>query len=235
MFFNFSTSCMHKNFVLVFHKENNGQLFEKIIIALKARYRLVSIAELEELFVQKKRFSNICHISFDDGDESFYRVVYPVLKKHNVPVSLFVSPDIISSGANYWFQEMEGVDESIMKDILADQLNISPHAIEKYPVSSVLKCLPYNKIKNAIEIYQQNNDCKRKPSQNMSTEQLKEVAASGLVAVGAHTINHPVLKNEVILIYDPEIMTLYMSLSRSYLVYISVLPCCFSCCTTPTL
>ena len=30
----------------------------------------------------------------------------------------------------------------------------------------------------------------------MNIEQLKEVEASGLVTVGAHTLNHPVLKNE---------------------------------------
>ena len=45
---------MAKSLVLVFHKEENGPLLEKIIIALKASYRLVLAAALEDLLLQKK-------------------------------------------------------------------------------------------------------------------------------------------------------------------------------------
>ncbi|HMI78921.1 MAG TPA: hypothetical protein VK484_09005, partial [Ferruginibacter sp.] len=76
---------MGKSFVLIFHKEENGQLFEKIIIALKARYTLLSLEQLEELLISKKEIKNNCHISFDDGDRSFYNITFPLLKKHNIP------------------------------------------------------------------------------------------------------------------------------------------------------
>ncbi len=187
---------MRKNIVLVFHKENDGLWFEKVVIALKAKYRIISLEELEQVLVEKKNQENICHISFDDGDESFYRVIFPILRKQGIPASLFVSPDIISSGTNYWFQDMEGFDETIMKNILANQLNVSTTTLDKYAVSAILKCLPFIKIKNAIEVYQLHNNCENKSPQNMSAVQLREVDASGLVAVGAHTINHPILKNE---------------------------------------
>ena len=133
---------MSKSLVLVFHKEENGHLFEKIIIALKARYSLLSAAALEELLVQKKVLKNICHISFDDGEKSFYNIIFPLLKKHQVPVSLFVSPDKISSGSNYWFQQMEGFDEQVLKNIIAQQLNISVDSVINFSAMSIFNCLP---------------------------------------------------------------------------------------------
>ncbi|MCY7293728.1 MAG: hypothetical protein LH615_16245 [Ferruginibacter sp.] len=57
---------MAKSLVLVFHKEENGPLFEKIILSLKARYNLLSAAALEDLLLRKQRPASVCHISFDD-------------------------------------------------------------------------------------------------------------------------------------------------------------------------
>lgn len=187
---------MGKSLALVFHKEENSAMFEKILIALKARYRLVSAAELEELLLQKKELKNFCHISFDDGDRSFYNIIFPLLKKHKVPVSLFVSPQIIISGNNYWFQEIIGYDEDILKNILAKQLQISVDLIKKYSCQSILKCLQVKQINNVIEHYLQHTKGEKKTSQNMSAGELIEVEASGWVTIGAHTISHPVLKNE---------------------------------------
>lgn len=187
---------MAKSLVLVFHKEDNGPLFEKIIIALKARYTLISVEKLEDVLLNKTGQKNICHISFDDGYKSFYTAVYPILKKHQVPVSLFVSPHIISSNSNYWFQEIKGYDEQLLKQILARQMNISLHTISKFPISAIFKCLPANIIKNIIGQYQQQTACEFKAAENINTDQLNEMSASGLVTVGAHTVNHPVLKYE---------------------------------------
>ena len=80
---------IHKSLVFNFHNEQDATLFEKIIVSLKAKYQLVSIGELERLLLQKKKPDNICHISFDDGERSFYNIIFPVLKKYDVPVSLF--------------------------------------------------------------------------------------------------------------------------------------------------
>jgi peptidoglycan/xylan/chitin deacetylase (PgdA/CDA1 family) len=187
---------MAKSLVLVFHKEENGPLFEKIIIALKARYTLVPVAQLKDLLLNKKELKKVCHISFDDGYKSFYTVVFPILKKYKVPVSLFVSPEIIIAEKNYWFQEIEGYDEVLLKNILAQHLNISYNSICRFPIKAIFKCLPVSTIKEIIEHYQQQTSCGIKDSENINIDQLKEMSSSGLVTIGAHTINHPVLANE---------------------------------------
>ena len=187
---------MSKPLVLTFHKEEDGPLFEKIIIALKAGYRLVSIEQLEMLLLQKQSTKNICHISFDDGERSFYSTIFPLLIKHNVPVSLFISPDVVSFNTNYWFQEIEGWDEKILKSILAQHLNMRSDKLKEFPATSILKNLSFHNISAIIESYRQQTGSEKKAPQNMNTDELKTVDASGLVTVGAHTLNHPVLANE---------------------------------------
>lgn len=61
---------------------------------------------------------------------------------------------------------------------------------------AIFKCLPVNTIKEIIGQYQQQAGCNTKASENINIDQVKEMAASGLVTFGAHTINHPVLANE---------------------------------------
>jgi peptidoglycan/xylan/chitin deacetylase (PgdA/CDA1 family) len=187
---------MGKGIVLYFHNEENEVLFESIILALKSRYRLVSAAQLEELLQQQKDLKNVCHITFDDGERSFYNIIFPILKKHQVPVSLFISPEIINSNKNFWFQEIRGYEPTIMKDIIAAQLQIPGEKIAAYTYQDILKNLTFAGINKIINAYQQQTGCGQKASVNMSLPEVLEVERSGLVTIGAHTINHPILKNE---------------------------------------
>ena len=146
---------MGKSLILNFHNEINGALFERIILALRSRYQLISLEQLEQLLLQKKRLKNICHISFDDGERSFYQVVFPILKKYNVPASLFLSPDIVSYGKNFWFQEAKGYDNGIMKSLIVKRLGIALEGIKKFSYLEIFKSLPINDIIELIEAYQQ--------------------------------------------------------------------------------
>lgn len=187
---------MSRGIVLIFHKEEDSGLFEKIILALKDRYSLVSANQLEQLIREGKSTRNVCHITFDDGLLSFFTVIFPLLKKHYTPASLFVSPEIIRAGDNFWFQEIEGYNETILKKIMAVELNVSLDKLKGYPSQTIFKCLRVDQIKKIIALYQHQTKCGKKVQQNMTIEQLREVDASGLVSVGAHTMNHPVLQNE---------------------------------------
>ncbi len=187
---------MAKGLVLVFHKEDDGVLFEQILLALKSGYSLVTAAELEQVLLQKKSTANTCHITFDDGLLSFYTVIFPLLKKHKTPASLFVSPEVIASGNNFWFQETEGYDETAFKNIISSELDLPVTKLAGFSSQQVLKCLPVNRINKIIESYRQQTGSEKKSPRNMNADQLRELDASALVTIGAHTINHPVLKNE---------------------------------------
>ena len=171
-------------------------MFERIIVSLKANYQLVSAEELELLLLQQEKLKNICHISFDDGEKSFYNKIFPVLKKHSVPVSLFLSPEIVTTNSNFWFQESMGYNNDLVKKLIAQRMQITVDAIRPYSFQQVCKNLPIDDIMAVIGSYQQLTHCGSKAPMNMNLDEMLEVHRSGLVTIGAHSLHHPILKNE---------------------------------------
>lgn len=182
--------------IINFHLVNDIDWFERMICFLKSQYSMASADDVHYFYQTRTLLSKSCHITVDDGDKTFYDIIFPVLKKHNIPASLFVSPKICQERINFWFQEIEGYDENILRNIMAEALELPVDSLLKYSVPSVLKAMPVGQIHQLIKKYQKTTNTPPKPFQNMTVSELKEVDESGLVTVGAHTMNHPILNNE---------------------------------------
>lgn len=184
------------NKILNFHLVNDIEWFDRIITLIKSKYTLVSINELEQYYYGNLELNNACHITIDDGDKTFYSIIYPILKKHHVPASLYVSPKIFKNKINYWFQEVEDYDPEILKKIIANEQKTNYESLVPYNIFTILKSFDIEKILSILDIYREITNTPLKPYGNMSIEQLKEVDQFGLVTIGAHTMNHPILNNE---------------------------------------
>ncbi|HNW56141.1 MAG TPA: polysaccharide deacetylase family protein [Bacteroidales bacterium] len=179
-----------------FHELQDVNWFDSTVLYLTSKYKPVSLDELMNLYRQGTGLGNVCHFTFDDGASSFYKFAYPVLKKHNVPSTVFVSPDAAINRKNLWFQEIEGCEARSLLSVATDVLGIGEKTDLQYPVCDVFKCLKIELIWEIINRYQRLNNLDRRPCKNMSADEIKEVESSGLVTVGAHTILHPILANE---------------------------------------
>ena len=169
---------------------------ESVFILLKKNYHLVSTNTIEDFYYDGLKLKNTCHLTFDDGHKSFYEIVFPLLKKHHIPVSLYVSPSMCKEGKNFWFQEIQGYNEEVFRKIILEY-----HESEKFTrngssLGYLLKNLDIKNIWNLIEIYRARTNTPTKPACNLSLKQIDELHKSGLVDIGAHTLNHPILKNE---------------------------------------
>jgi peptidoglycan/xylan/chitin deacetylase (PgdA/CDA1 family) len=184
------------NKILNFHLVDNIDWFDQTIAKIKSQYKMVDIDTLIAFYNHEITLENACHITVDDGDQTFYNIIYPVLKKHNVPASIYVSPKVFKEKINYWFQEVEGYDETILKSIITRETKLHPKDLDGYDIFTVLKSFEIAKIHYFLEVYRLETQTFLKPYQNMTIAQLKEVEASGLITIGAHTINHPILQNE---------------------------------------
>jgi peptidoglycan/xylan/chitin deacetylase (PgdA/CDA1 family) len=78
-------------------------VFEKQMRFLKEQFRLVSLAELLGLWERKRydQSQRYCVITFDDGWLDNYIYAYPILKKHSIPATIFLSTSFI--GTRNWF------------------------------------------------------------------------------------------------------------------------------------
>jgi peptidoglycan/xylan/chitin deacetylase (PgdA/CDA1 family) len=157
---------------------------------------MVSMEDLDNFCNRNNTLNNACHITVDDGENSFYKIVFPILMKHKVPVTLFVSPKIITKRTNYWFQEIDGYDPFELKRSIAAIKSIPYNSLEKYSAIWILKTLKIKEIWEIIKRYQHATHTSNKNCQNITTENLHELDRCGIVTIGAHTMNHPILANE---------------------------------------
>lgn len=179
-----------------FHQVRNSDWFDGVVRHLKSRYTLITADDLNRSISTGEPLKNTCHLTFDDGDLSFYNIVLPVLVRYKVPATLFVSPKICRQRVNFWFQDIMAFDMSRIKREIAAIMGIPFESILKISVVSLLKSLPISHIKGLIRVCSYKQNAHGLPFQNINVQQLREISRTGLVTIGAHTLNHPILKNE---------------------------------------
>ena len=185
-----------QNTIINFHKIYDKEWMESVLLFLINIYNIVSLQDIESYYYHKKPLHNCCHITFDDGDRSFYTIVYPLIKKFQLPVSIYVSPKIVKTGENFWFQEIRNYNKEVLRTIINNKYPYLKSINPKIPISAIFKSLQLTQIWEIIDEYRSIMKIDSEKRMNMSVDELKEVYDSGLVEIGAHTQNHPILANE---------------------------------------
>ena len=169
--------------IINFHKVKDIKWFENVICLLKSKYTIINENQLIGYYYNKKPLPRkSCMITVDDGDMTSYTIIYPILKKHHVPAIFFVSPEkMVQSGKhrNFWFQEARHCDDS---NALMEKIHSG-----NYPIDDIW---------GMIDSYQQEHNTEILHDQNMTLKEVREIDSEGLVAIGAHTMDHPFLARE---------------------------------------
>lgn len=184
------------NKIINFHDVRNIDWIENTLSILKSLYNFVKINDIEDFYYNGKILRKSIHLTIDDGDKTFYSIIYPTLKKLDIPATIFVSAAICSNNSNFWFQEIRSFDPDKVKKIICENYNIDPNKFKFYPVSVILKNMSISQIWTVINKYKSICGIKSNEQHNMSIDQLMEIDRDGLVTIGAHTMNHPILSNE---------------------------------------
>lgn len=185
-----------KNTVINFHVIKNSRWMERILILLKNHYHFVSLSDLEDFYYHGTDLRNACHITVDDGDISVYTHLFPIIKKHQIPISIYVSPLCVRAGKNFWFQEIAGYN---FKNLFDFYLKVYGGQIPyegKHQLFAFLKQLPIEDLEKFIDSFRTMEGIESKTRMGLNLDQLLELKESGLVEIGAHTYNHPILANE---------------------------------------
>ncbi len=183
------------NIAFYLHDEVNPESFEQRIIWFKNHYNPVSINELREHVYGGKKLKNACMLSVDDGWRSTYDIIFPIMKKHNVPFTIFVSPHITRTGKNFWYYSYKFCNQEDLKNIIVSRGYFSDE-VRKFPCDLILKEIPVDVTYDVIEEYLSSHPEVEIPRGFMNTEELLELHRSGLVEIGAHSLTHPILKGE---------------------------------------
>lgn len=163
-------------------------------------------------------------VTFDDGYENNACVALDVLKKYNIPATIFVTTGFVGRNLKYGQFIWTDYIYLLLKGSIYKNIDLSEYGIGKFCLStdkqvidasvkirSKLKSI-HNKKKEAI-IQIISDRTGGRLSENckdffgpLSWSQINEMKDTGLVSIGAHTVSHPILSKMDIDESDEEIL-----------------------------
>lgn len=110
-------SRRHKIFILMYHKVSYNDMhfygeavkpdvFERQVIFLKKYYQIVNLTDLKKIGFNQKQQKDIAVLTFDDGYRNNYDCAFPVLRKHKVPATIFLTTDYINTNHLLWYDRL---------------------------------------------------------------------------------------------------------------------------------
>ena len=200
--------------VLLYHRVNylNRDLFninvtpdnfERHIRILKNHYNVITFNDLKRNDIKEPSVI----ITFDDGYYDNYKYAFPILKKYQVPATIFITSGGVDTDKEFWWDRLETVlfenknlRESIELDIL-NQRHVFDVSDDKkrlhsfYTLHHMLFSLHPNERDMMLDRWYESYGLKVNPNnRTMTSSELIELYQSQLVTLGAHTIHHPALK-----------------------------------------
>lgn len=158
--------------------------FEKQLKFLHKNHWIMRFNELINCIKKKIPFlPRSVVITFDDAFENIYTQAFPLLKKYNIPITLFLSTAFVETHKMFWVDELENTinaqgwtyQEKLRFIIQAKKYlkNLSEEERQKY-----LDCMKIESHRTAPNY------------RKLTWGQIKEMVGSGLVELGGHTHTH---------------------------------------------
>lgn len=161
---------------IYFHSPSKS-LFEFCIKWLiKNGFTFISQEDVLAVAQNKKAFpKGAVLITVDDGWQTNQNNIVAVAQQYNVPVTIYIATEPVESG-NFWWSYIQK----------ANEMKVTGHDIAS------LKKVPNNERKKIVQEIQKTIKLHR---QALTIDQVKDIAKTDLVTIGAHTVTHPILIN----------------------------------------
>ena len=181
--------------------------FEAHLKHLKRHYRVITLEEAATALRSGAVLpENTVVITFDDGYRDNYTVALPLLEKYAAAATLFVVTGAME-GKPFWFDEVRRWFEQTQakslrldgagREYLLASADDRGKALDR--TLSYLKTVPgeqfsgaLDELRGKLEIGQSNSSSER---ETLIWDELRAMASSGRMSIGAHTVTHPILPN----------------------------------------
>ena len=188
-----------------FYPETSTVHFEKQIVHLAKNYKIISLDEIVKRVIKKRSLRRCIAITFDDGFRDNYENAYPILKRYNVPATIFLTTGYIENRTAPWFIKLRYIfmkTEQTHFELSHKGTTIScPMRTRNEKFAASGKAMTYlkncpdeerlpllDRLCEELEL----NECQGLDNLMLTWDQIKEMARHG-ISFGAHTVNHPIL------------------------------------------
>jgi peptidoglycan/xylan/chitin deacetylase (PgdA/CDA1 family) len=187
----------------------SAYLFDMHLKFLKNNYSIVNFDQ-----IKKDSYNNIdkdlCIITFDDGWKNFYEIAYPILLKHEVPATVFLTTNFIDRLPWNWEEELRYFLSKIYElSLIHGATNSVFNFLGKYNLQGLLHVKMYKFGFYLLDLFKAFNkndqyylssliyDCRKFLSNVnidlfpfLSWENIVEMSKHG-ISFGAHSLSHP--------------------------------------------
>jgi peptidoglycan/xylan/chitin deacetylase (PgdA/CDA1 family) len=198
--------------ILVYHRFGNDERstspagFERQLRHLKEHFNVIHLSRLVEALSGRERLPpNSVVLTVDDGYSDFYHVAFPLLRRYQIPCTFFVTTNFIAGRTWLWpdkitwilsgrggFPDLEVTNEVIpggdytAAGRLWNQILVRLQKIDSDEVDANLDDIARQL---GLVIPAQ----PPAPFEPCGWDQLAEMERSGVIEIGGHTRNHPIL------------------------------------------
>lgn len=187
------------NFVSGLYPPRKIKDFEKDLDVLLEFYEPITLEKLIEIVNSGKEISKkYFHITFDDGLSNFYDVVAPILKKRNIPATVFVNTGFVNNNSLFYRYKVVLLLEVYKKLGTKEKMNfekiLKKYNTENLKIDAFLLNIDYynkfilDELAQSIGYSFSNYLKLEKPY--LSKSQLIELMDDGFT-IGAHSVDHP--------------------------------------------
>lgn len=198
--------------ILYYHRVNDDRdpffdaistrVFENQMRYLARHYHVVSLAEIVRQLDGGGTPEMLVGITFDDGYEDNYRNAFPILRRYNLPATIFLTTGCLDSGAPLWFEQLaEAVKKSTQEYV--DFELISPQRVwlrtraERLDANgrifSALRSLKDSErtraLRDVLNRLGTPVECERH-NKMLTWDQARSMMPAG-ISFGGHTVTHP--------------------------------------------
>lgn len=165
---------------------------------LRQYFNPLSLTDAIERLQNDTLPANAVCVTFDDGYLNNLTVAAPILKRYQIPATVYVAT-AFSHGDNMWNDRIMDLcaDQQRHELFLADrQITLSDWPSRRHAAIELinqLKYLPVTQRLVAVDELYQRNKATEYPARMMTPQQLACLSDYD-IEVGAHTHNHPILK-----------------------------------------
>jgi peptidoglycan/xylan/chitin deacetylase (PgdA/CDA1 family) len=183
------------------------QFFSRVIARLRrSGIDLVSLDEMHRRLTERDFRKRFACVTFDDGYRDLMQWAYPVLRKHNVPFALYVPTSFPDQIGELWWLALERViAENSRIGLLIDGQERRfdcPSIAEKRDLFEQLYWWlrareTEDELRNAVRDLSARYGVDMKSICQelcMTWDEIADLARDPLVTIGAHTVNHVILK-----------------------------------------
>jgi len=209
----------HFNIILMYHRvldsppegfhesalHVSAETFEMHLCEAARVFRMVSLEKLIRPGSHESAKMPLCAVTFDDGWDDTYRVAFPILRKHNVPATVFVPSNLIENGSGFWFEGLVNLANKTVENgtistflqyfhrLVADwnPTALSPESLSD--LISRLKELPGERLPSLVsKAYTELGFALGTTSPTIGWEDMREMSNQG-ISFGSHGSNHLIL------------------------------------------